>query len=108
MSVNQNFVNKTLDFISSHGYQTSGYKFLKDISKFVSELLNVNYVLINKYSDDTPQLAEAIVLYNKGIYKPQFSYNLSNSPCKNVINKDLCHYTSNLQHQFPQDHFLDC
>ena len=106
MSINQNYVHKTLDFISSHGYQNSSYEFLKEISTFLAKLLNVNYVLVNKYSSETPQKTEVFVFYNHGTFQPSFSYNLENTPCANVINKDLCHYSINLQEEFPKDRFL--
>ncbi|MFD1292884.1 PAS domain S-box protein [Lutibacter holmesii] len=106
MSINQNYVHKTLDFISSQGYQTSSFEFLKEISSFLAQLLNVNYVLINKYSNENPTQAEAIILYNNGNFKPSFYYNLKNTPCENVINKALCHYSTNLQKTFSKDSFI--
>ena len=104
--MNQNHIEKTLEFISSQGYESSGIEFLQEVSKFLSQLLNIDYVLINTYAINKPNFAEVVVFYNQGNFKPKFSYNLNNTPCKNVINKDLCHYSTKLQQQFPKDAFL--
>lgn len=104
--MNQNYIEKTLEFISSKGYESSGIEFLQEVSKFLSQLLNIDYVLINTYSNNKPNLAKVVVFYNQGSFKPQFSYNTNNTPCENVINKDLCYYSTKLQQQFPKDAFL--
>ncbi|SNR40678.1 PAS domain S-box-containing protein [Lutibacter agarilyticus] len=106
MPLEQNYIEKTLQFISSHGYKSSGIELLQEVSTFLSQLLKINYVFINTYSIDEPNLVKVAVLNNKGVFGPKFSYNLSNTPCENVINKNLCIYSTEVQQKFPKDNFL--
>ena len=52
--MDQNKINKTLEFIAENGYSKDYKGFLKNTCLFLAELLNVKYVLISKYSLKTP------------------------------------------------------
>lgn len=106
MPIQDNLIEQTLEYISSNGYISDNNKFLKNTSKFLSELFNVNHIVINKYSINKPNIADTIVFYEKGKFKSNISYNLKDTPCSNVIDKVICHYPNNVQKLFPKDRFL--
>jgi len=106
MEKNQTYLEATLKFISQKGYETDDNEFFKATSKFLSELFNVDYVLINKYSAKTPKNIETVTIYNRDRFIPNISYDLANTPCENVINKVFCVYPNNVQALFPKDELL--
>ncbi|MGV8945858.1 MAG: PAS domain S-box protein [Lutibacter sp.] len=99
-------IRDTLAFISKNGYETNHNKFLKETAVFLAEQLKVSYVLIDKFSIETPTITETIVFYGKGKFLSNITYELENTPCQNVINKKLCTYPANTKNLFIKDHFL--
>ncbi|HEY9222014.1 MAG TPA: PAS domain S-box protein [Lutibacter sp.] len=106
MSVQLKYIQKTLSFISKNGYGTNQIEFLKSTAAFLAELFGVNYVLIDKYSPKNPTAIETIVFYGNGVFKPNFLYELANTPCDTIINKKFCAYPANVSNIFPKDAFL--
>tara|TARA_R110001583_G_scaffold35585_1_gene118154 strand:- start:747 stop:5216 length:4470 start_codon:yes stop_codon:yes gene_type:complete len=102
----QKSVEKTLKFISQKGYQSKNNNFLKAVSEFLVNLFDVDYVLIDKYSLQTPSKVDSVVVFSKGGLMPNISYKLANTPCENVIGKDICSYPNNIQSLFPKDEML--
>ena len=102
------YIEKTLQFISENGYKLEGDEFLKEAAIFLANLLKVNYVIIDKYSIKEQNIAEIECFYSKKLHKflPKSSYDLSNTPCENVINKNICSYPSNTKNLFPKDTLL--
>lgn len=102
------YIEKTLKFISENGYKLEGNEFLKETAIFLTKLLDVNYVIIDKYSIKEQDIAKIECFYTNKEQKffPKTSYNLSNTPCENVINKSICSYPSNAKNLFPKDTLL--
>lgn len=101
-------IDKLLAFISKKGYKSHNNQFLKESAIFLTELLDVNYVIIDKYSVNEPTVAKIECFYSKKEQKflPKNTYNLADTPCENVINKSVCSYPSNTQNLFPKDILL--
>lgn len=106
MKMRLKHIEDTLAFVSENGYEINYAKFLKSTAVFLSKLCNVNYVLIDKYSINTPNIAETIVFYVDGSFKENFDYKLENTPCKTIINKKLCSFPTDVKNIFPKDDFL--
>jgi len=104
----QTKIEKILDFFAKNGYTDNNTQFLREVSSFLANLLNVNYVLIDKYSIKTPDIVKIEAFYNKerGEFLLENSYNLKNTPSENVINKDICIYPNNTHSLFPKDKLL--
>jgi PAS domain S-box-containing protein len=106
MSVQLKYVQDTLAFISEKGYETDHIKFLKSIAVFLADLLEVNYVLIDRFSLKNPSILETVAFYGNGNFLPNTVYKLANTPCETIINKKFCAYPSNVRGLFPKDNFL--
>lgn len=104
----ENYIDKTLNFITTSGYKLNAEEFLKETAIFLADLLEVNYVLIDKYAIENPTIATIECFYSKQQSKflPKTSYNLADTPCENVINKTICSYPSNTKNLFPKDTVL--
>ena len=88
-------IERTFEFISQKNLSSEKDPFLKLISKYLSELFDVSFVLINKYSNKNPDITESVVIYGKGGFMPNLKYNLKFTPCENVIDHALCVYPKN-------------
>jgi PAS domain S-box-containing protein len=102
----EKYIEKTLAFIAQKGNELEGNEFLKIIAKYIGDLFNVSYVLIDKYSFKKPSITETVAIYSKDGFSPNIKYELANTPCENVINKKLCIYPKNIQTLFPKDELL--
>jgi PAS domain S-box-containing protein len=106
MLATQNHIDKTLTFITKKGYVNFNKEFIKTTAKFLGNLLQIDYVLINKYSIDFPGKTDTLVVYHKDKFLPNISYELKNTPCNNVINKNISACKSNVQSKYPKDIML--
>jgi PAS domain S-box-containing protein len=96
----------SINFVANKREYTSGIDFLNILAKFIGDLLQVDYVLIDKYSKENPDVAETVAIYTANGLAPNIVYDLLDSPCQNVIDCKLCAYDSNIQQLFPKDDLL--
>lgn len=106
MSQQDKYVDQTLKFIAQKEWTTKSDEFLRALSKFLGQLFEVDYVLINKYSIKEPNQTETVAVYSQKGFLPNMSYNLAYTPCENVIGSKLCSYPDNIQGKFPKDELL--
>jgi PAS domain S-box-containing protein len=81
--------------------------FLNDLVKFLGELTETDYVIIDVFKRNNPLVAKTIAIYAKGDIIPNFEYELKCTPCENVMGKSLCVYKKNIQKLFPKDKLLE-
>ncbi|HNL75387.1 MAG TPA: PAS domain S-box protein [Leptospiraceae bacterium] len=93
-----------LQFIARRGWHSTKENFLDSIAQYLGEILNIDYVLIDRLKDE--MTAETVALYAKGRIVPNIQYSLLGTPCENVIGKEFCHYRSEIQRLFPKDSLL--
>lgn len=101
-----NQIEETLEYILPKNSTSNKDSFLKSISKYLGELFDVSYVLIDKYSIKRPGIVETVAIYSNGGFMPNLKYKLEFTPCENVIDKKLCVYPKNIQKIFPKDDLL--
>lgn len=102
----QEKIEKTLDFLSNKDLSMIKGNFLESLTKFLGDLLDVDYVLIGKYSIINPKIAETFAIYNRDKFLPSMIYELIHTPCENVIGSSLCCYSTKVQETFPKDVLL--
>jgi len=106
MKKNLNLIENTLKYISNKNYEEKGQEFLKEVTKYLSEIFKVNYVLISEYTKQEPNRVKTIAFYGKGSLLPNTSYKLAHTPCENVVDNKICIYPKNIQNIFPKDKLL--
>jgi len=84
----------------------AGDTFFRSLATFLAETLNADYAFVGKLSDKDHNKVETLALYALGQIVENFEYNLTNTPCKQVVGKQLCFYPDNVQQQFPEDKIL--
>ncbi|NOR28006.1 MAG: PAS domain S-box protein [Lutibacter sp.] len=100
------YIEQAIELLRTQGYNISADEFLQKIAMFLIKSFDIEYVLINQYLEKTPSITETVVVCNKEGVVPNFSYELVDTPCENVINKDVCIYPTNIQSLFPKDELL--
>ncbi|MDP2303298.1 MAG: PAS domain S-box protein [Ignavibacteria bacterium] len=98
-------MENALFFVAQRGWSTGKDNFFNSLVQFLGEKMEMDYVIIDKL-DENPEIAETIALYAKGSVVPNIRYSLKGTPCENVMGKQLCIYTQNVQQQFPEDTLL--
>ena len=102
----QQFIEKTLDFINNKARKLQNIEFLHQLTKYLGELFQVDYVLIDKYDIKKPNIAETISVYNRNSHIHNITYDLKDTPCENVMGTNYCCYETNVQNLFPKDDLL--
>jgi len=105
-SKRQKIIEDTLHFVSNKGWTEHGESFLDQLAQFLGTSLDIDYVLIDKYSKDSPLHAETLAVFNRNNFLPNITYELRNTPCANVVAGRLCCYETNIQTLFPEDDLL--
>ncbi len=98
-------VEQTLSFIAQRGRQADGEAFLSALVKYLGNMLDVEYVIIDRLCDP-PTDAETLAFFGNNRLLPNVRYSLKGTPCENVMVGKLCCYADNVQQSFPEDIML--
>lgn len=82
-----------------------GEAFFHSLAEKLSEVLEVEYVLIAELAEHEPK-AKVIAACDNGKDIEGLIYELQHTPCENVAKNDTCVYPKNIQEIFPADLFL--
>lgn len=98
-------LTETLMFIAQKGWTINEQAFYDSLSLFLAKNLNVAYVIIDKLLPDGNS-AETLSFVAFDEVKSNVFYPLKNTPCENVMGRNLCCYVRNIQALFPDDTML--
>lgn len=82
-----------------------GEGYLRELVKSLSEALPVDIVFVGEMVEGRDAI-QTVALIDRGNYQPNFSYDLVDTPCENVIDNTTCCYASGIQKDFPKDILL--
>ena len=83
-----------------------GESFLRSLASSLAEALNVRYAIIGELAGEKRDKIRTLAVWANGSFSRNIEYPLADSPCENVIGKDVCFYPENAQKLFPQAQFL--
>ena len=99
-----NYIHKTLEFISNKSYQLTDRDFFNEVSKFLANLFDVDYVIIGRCTNNKGCVrVESFFNKNDNSYLKTSEYCLKDTPCENVIGSNWCSYESGAKNLFPKD-----
>ncbi|MEL7587942.1 MAG: ATP-binding protein [Prolixibacteraceae bacterium] len=98
-------LTETLLFIAQKGWTINEHAFYDSLSLFLAKKLNVAYVIIDKLLPEE-NAAETLSFVAFDEVKSNAFYPLKNTPCENVMGRNLCCYVRNIQALFPDDAML--
>jgi PAS domain S-box-containing protein len=76
------------------------------LAEYLTKTLGVEFAFIGELIQPDNQRLRTIAGYGDGQALEKFEYELVNTPCENLIGKQLCIYPDRIQQQFPLDNFL--
>lgn len=84
----------------------TGEAFFKSLVQHLAKTLNVKYAFIGALAGKGYNAVKTIAVCTDGKIADNFEYKLANTPCENIVKKDLCCYPRNVQQMFPKDYHL--
>ncbi|MBU3948188.1 MAG: sigma 54-interacting transcriptional regulator [Proteobacteria bacterium] len=92
-------------FLLQCGLPATGEDFFKSLARYLSETLAMDYVYINRLSEDGLS-AHTVAVYSDGKYDDNVSYLINNTPCGDVVGKTICCFQKKVRFLFPHDKLL--
>jgi PAS domain S-box-containing protein len=90
------------NFLLQCGYTGSGDDFFRSLARYLSESLDMEYICIDRLAGDGLR-AETVAVYNSGIFEPNATYTLKETPCGDVVGKSICCFREKVCALFPRD-----
>ncbi|MCG6945859.1 MAG: PAS domain S-box protein, partial [Deltaproteobacteria bacterium] len=84
----------------------TGEIFFQSLVRHLAQMLEVDYALVGELIDLKEENIETVAVWAHNDIVDNFTYELANTPCQNVVGKTLCSYPEKVQKQFPRDHML--
>jgi len=95
-------IDKTLLFLSQHGWENPRESFFHSLARFLAETLQMDYVCIDRLEGDL-LAAETFAVYFDGKFEDNVSYTLKETPCGDVVGKTICCFPCGVRHLFKND-----
>jgi PAS domain S-box-containing protein len=84
----------------------TGEIFFQSLVRHLAQMLEVDYALVGELTDPREENVETVAVWAHNHIVDNFTYELANTPCQNVVGQTLCSYPEKVQKQFPLDHML--
>ncbi|MGE4296634.1 MAG: ATP-binding protein [Desulfovibrionaceae bacterium] len=88
----------------SHSSNKGGKVFFASLARYLSELLGMDFVCIDKV--DNLGTAQTLAVYQDGQFKENVAYSIKGTPCEGVAARSTCCYTSGIRGEFPESPLL--
>lgn len=98
-------LENALRFIANRTWNPEDGSFFDSLTRFISELLGVQYVILGKLTDDNKSV-QTISIFGDGVIQANLSYSLSGTPCQGVVGAKPCAVLSGVMEQYPDDLML--
>ncbi len=95
-------VENTQRFLLGCGLPGTGEDFFDSLARYLSQTLNMEYVCIDRLEGDG-LTAQTVSIYNEGRFETNVLYALKDTPCGEVVDRNVCYYRRGVQQLFPND-----
>ena len=85
----QKTIESTLLFLAQNRFIDSTYDFFSLLAKFLSETLSMDFVCINRLSEDKVNI-ETLTVYFDGNFDKNIIYPIIGTPCQEVVDNNIC------------------
>ncbi|MGL1936820.1 MAG: PAS domain S-box protein [Fibrobacterales bacterium] len=90
--------------VAQKGWKEKGRPYFESLVQFLGTVFSLDYVIIDRLLPNNT--VSTIGLYSNGEIQEEMLYNLSGTPCANVLTSKMCVYKSGVQELFPKDILL--
>ncbi len=97
---------KALSEISSALSAITGDSFFRELVMNLGQALGVAYAFVGEVADKSCSAIQTVAVNAGGKLADNFIYELSGTPCENVVGKGICFYAREVQRLFPNDRML--
>jgi PAS domain S-box-containing protein len=94
-----------LAFLAQHNSVTSTRGFYDDLALFLADQMGMEFVCIDRLDGDHLN-ATTLSVYHDGEFEDNVSYALKDTPCGDLVGKEVCCYPSGVSDLFPKDQVL--
>ncbi len=84
----------------------TGEEFFQSLVRYLAQTLEADYAFIGELTGETGQNVTTVAVSVHSEITENFSYQLKDTPCENVVGQSLCIYSQRVQQLFPLDHLL--
>jgi PAS domain S-box-containing protein len=79
----------------------TGEEYFVEVCKYLTETLDINIAFVGEFIDYTK--VEILGGFSGGKILEPFIYDLENTPCADVLDRDICCFSSGVQKLYPKD-----
>ncbi len=98
--------NETVQlFLSSSSYTSQNEPFFNTLARYIAESLNMDFVCIDSLDRDG-LTARTLAVWSDGHFEDNVEYTLKDTPCGNVVGKEVCCFPTSVCQLFPRDQVL--
>ncbi len=94
-----------LRFLNQCGSSGSGESFFEELALFLAKALKMDFICIDVLEDDHLS-AQTLAVFHNGEFEDNVSYALKDTPCGDVVGKNICCFPQNVCGLFPNDEVL--
>ncbi|MEH6813624.1 MAG: EAL domain-containing protein [Motiliproteus sp.] len=84
----------------------TGKTFFRSLVEQLSKVLSADYALIGEICKNNPRQIQTLSAFAGGKEIDNFTYDLPDSPCEQVMASTVCVFTDKVQQRFPADNLL--
>jgi len=99
-------VEDAIHLIAAGTAAGTGEQFFQQLVLSLAKLFNADYAFIGLLNESNAQQINTLAVCAHGKAAPDFSYDLSNTPCANVVGQHTCAYARDVRQLFPEDQLL--
>ena len=89
-------------FLARGVWTASGEDFFEALARYLGESLGMDYVCIDRLEGDMLS-ARTLAIYFDGKFVDNVTYTLQDTPCAEVMKKEICCFPKDVRHLFPSD-----
>ena len=89
-------------FLAQVGWVESGESFFESLARYLGQSLGMDYVCIDRLEGDNLS-ASTLAVYFNGKFEDNVTYTLKDTPCGDVVEKNICCFPKGVRHLFPND-----
>ena len=92
-------------FLAEGAWMRTGEDFFESLARYLGESLGMDYVCIDRLEGERLS-ARTLAVYFDGKFEDNVTYSLQDTPCGEVVKKDICSFPKGVRHLFPNDRVL--
>jgi PAS domain S-box-containing protein len=93
---------EVLAFLAQSIQSRSGERFFQDLAGFLARLLDMQFICIDRLEGDG-LTAQTLAVWCDGAFQDNVSYALKDTPCGDVVGKEVCCFPASVCQYFPRD-----